>query len=194
MSARTSTTSIRSPPATRPRRRARRSSTDELPVGKSDKQDLSTHNEGAAEAIEQGQPTVEVNTGVPPTRPAYFAEAYVPVIENGKVRAVVETYVDQTAKRAEFHRAFTDAATKLGVLIALAFSAPAAGWYVRKREQHKTDARIHYLANFDSLSGVANRQRLTDGLAAALSSRSMTQTGERLGSLATLNGGSPWTS
>jgi diguanylate cyclase (GGDEF)-like protein len=96
----------------------------------------------------------------------------VPVIEDGAVKAVVETYVDQTAKRAGFHRAFADAATKLGLLIGLAFAVPAAAWYFRKREQAHSDARIHYLANFDPLSGVANRKRLTDALAAALSDQS----------------------
>src|SRR5262249_31530106 len=73
---------------------------DQLPQGQSDQQSLPAHNAKAAQAIAQDQPTVEVHTGQPPTRPAFYAEAYVPVIENGKVRAVVEAYVDQTAKRA----------------------------------------------------------------------------------------------
>jgi diguanylate cyclase (GGDEF)-like protein len=144
---------------------------DDLPEGTDEEDNLSAHNQEAAEAIEQGQPAIEVKAGQPPARPAYYAEAYVPVLDAGKVTAVVETYVDQTAKHAEFHRAFTDAATKLGLLIGLAFAAPAAAWYFRKLEQQRSDARIHYLANFDPLSGVANRQRLTDGLAAALTER-----------------------
>jgi diguanylate cyclase (GGDEF)-like protein len=143
----------------------------DLPEGEDAEDNLAAHNESAAEAVEKGEPAIEVKAGEPPSRPAFFAEAYVPVIRNGKVQAVVETYVDQTAKRAEFHSAFIDAATKLGLLIGLAFAAPAAAWYFRKSEQQRAEARIHYLANFDPLSGVANRQRLTDGLAAALAAR-----------------------
>ena len=105
---------------------------DALPVGDDDEDSLAAHNEEAAEAVAKGKPEIEVHTGEPPSRPAYYAEAYVPLIDNGRVEAVVETYVDQTAKRAEFHTAFADAATKLGLLIGFAFAAPAGAWYFRK--------------------------------------------------------------
>src|SRR5438105_2596316 len=61
---------------------------DDLPEGNAEEDNLSAHNAEAAEAIEQGQPAIEVKSGEPPTRPAYFAEAYVPVMENGRVTAV----------------------------------------------------------------------------------------------------------
>jgi diguanylate cyclase (GGDEF)-like protein len=151
-----------------------RLASDELPEDADEEANLADHNEEAYDAVEHGVPQVEAKFGQPPGRPEYYAETYVPIVENGRVRAVVETYVDQTEKRAGFHRAFADAATKLSLIIVIAFAAPAAAWYFRKREQQRADARIHFLANFDPLSGVANRQRLTDGLATALAARDQT--------------------
>jgi GGDEF domain-containing protein len=52
--------------------------------------------------------------------------------------------------------------------MAAAFGLPAGAWYFRKRDQDHSDARIHFLANFDALSGLANRMRLTDELTRAL--------------------------
>ena len=144
---------------------------DDLPEGASDEEGLAEHNAEAAEAVEAGRPQIEAGEGQPPSRPPFLSEAYVPVVVGGKTIAVVETYIDQTAKRAEFHRAFTIAAVGLGLLVAAAFGAPAAAWFARKRAHQRADAHIRYLANFDSLSGVANRARLNEVLTGALADR-----------------------
>ena len=146
-----------------------RYSSDTLPMGSNEDEDLSEHNAEAAEAIANGQPAIEAKTGEPPGRPAFFAEAYVPHIVNGKVQAVVEAYIDQTAKRASFQSAFTIATSALCLLMAAAFGIPAGAWYLRAREKQKADARIHFLANYDSLTGLANRIQLGKRLERALS-------------------------
>jgi diguanylate cyclase (GGDEF)-like protein len=133
---------------------------------------LQTHNAEAAEAVAAGRPLVEAKTGQPPDRPAYYSEAYVPVFADGRVVAVVETYVDQTAKRQEFQGAFAQTATALGLLIVFAFGMPTAALYVRTREQQRAVERINYLANFDALSALANRSRFTDALMGALAQAS----------------------
>jgi diguanylate cyclase (GGDEF)-like protein len=142
---------------------------DDLPEEADDEEGLAEHNPEVAEAIEAGEPTIEAKQGEPPSRPAFYSEAYIPSVgSDGKVKAVVETYIDQTEKRAQFEQAFNFAAVLLGLLIAAAFGLPAGAWYFRKRDQEHSDARIHYLANFDTLSGLANRTRLADELARAL--------------------------
>jgi diguanylate cyclase (GGDEF)-like protein len=142
---------------------------DDLPEEASDEEGLTEHNPEAAEAIEMGAPAIEVKEGVPPGRPAFYSEAYVPTFDKaGKITAVVETYIDQTAKRAQYERTFLISAVALGLLIAAAFGLPAGAWFLRKRDQEHSDARIHFLANFDALSGLANRTRLTEELTRAL--------------------------
>ncbi|HVZ14342.1 MAG TPA: EAL domain-containing protein [Bauldia sp.] len=142
---------------------------DDLPEEADDTEDLAEHNPEAAEAIALGAPSVEVKTGEPPSRPAYYAEAYVPKIgKDGHVIGVVEAYIDQTAERAEFEHTFLVSASALGLLIAVAFGIPAGAWYRRRSDKEQAEARIAYLANFDALSGLANRSSLTNSLAGLL--------------------------
>ena len=142
---------------------------DNLPEEKGDTEGLAEHNPEAAEAIASGAPTIEVKTGEPPSRPAYYSEAYVPRIgKDGQVVAVVESYIDQTVKRAEFERTFVASASALGLLIAIAFGIPAGAWYRRQRDKERAEARVAYLASFDALSGLANRTSLTNSLAGLL--------------------------
>ncbi|HZP21261.1 MAG TPA: EAL domain-containing protein [Bauldia sp.] len=141
---------------------------DALPAGETDEEDLAEHNPEAAEAIDERRPAIEAKEGVPPSRPPFYSEAYIPYIVGGRVLAVVETYVDQTARRAEFGIVLNEAAILLGVLVILAFGIPAAAWYVRSRDHQKADARVQYLANYDSLTGLANRTQLGRRLERAL--------------------------
>jgi diguanylate cyclase (GGDEF)-like protein len=141
---------------------------DDLPAGATDEEGLSEHNAAAAEAIAAGEPMIEAGEGTPPSRPPFFSEAYVPLIVDGKVRAVVETYIDQTEKRGQFRSTFIWATTALGGMITLAFGVPAAAWYFRGRDKKRADAHIQYLANYDALTGLANRVQLTQRLTRAL--------------------------
>lgn len=142
---------------------------DDLPEEEGDEADLAEHNPEALEAIEAGNPEIEIKQGDAPSRPAFFSEAYIPIIgKDGKVSGVVEAYIDQTEKQAQFSRVAMIGAALLALLIAAAFGLPSVAWYVRKRDQDQAHARIHYLANFDSLSGLANRTRLAEELTIAI--------------------------
>src|SRR5262249_12036489 len=98
----------------------------------------------------------------------FFSETYFPVMANGKVRAIVETYIDQTDKRAQFERTFLVAAGALAALMCLAFGIPALAFFARGREKKQADAHIQFLANYDALTGLANRAHLTKRLSRAL--------------------------
>ena len=141
---------------------------DDLPKGDTDEEDLSEHNLEAAAAVANGQPLINAEEGSPPSRPPFFAEAYFPVVAGGKVRAIVETYIDQTEKRAAFHRTFLLATIALGLLTSFAFGIPGLALFVRRREKQQADAHIQFLANYDALTGLANRGHLTKRLSRAL--------------------------
>jgi diguanylate cyclase (GGDEF)-like protein len=148
-----------------------RFASDDLPQSPGDKKTLSAHNAEAAEAaeaVEAGKPMAAARTGTPPSRPPYFSEAYVPVLSNGQVTAVVETYVDQTEKRTQFQRAFFGTAISISLLIAAAFGGPAAAWYFRDRDKQQADEHIRFLGNHDALTGLANRTQLGEVLTRTL--------------------------
>jgi hypothetical protein len=77
---------------------------DDLDGDPDENEDLAIHKPDAARSITKGIPIVQAEEGEPPTRPPYFAEAYVRVVVKGKVVAIVETYVDQTEKRDDYRQ------------------------------------------------------------------------------------------
>ena len=134
-----------------------------------DPEDLADHNPRALAAAESGRPQVEVKTGVPPARPTFYSEAYVPVVAaDGSVAAVVEAYIDQTAKHDQYQATLFVAAFAIAVLVALALGIPGVAWFWRARERDQAGERLRFLANYDALSRLANRNRLTEGLTRAL--------------------------
>jgi diguanylate cyclase (GGDEF)-like protein len=143
-----------------------RLASDQLPT--TDAQNLVEHNVEAARSIAAGKPLVEVNEGRTPGEPSLFAEAYVPVRVDGKTIAIVEAYVDQTAKREEFSNAVATAGVSLSLLTAIAFGLPAIAWYRRTREKLRADAQIEFLAHHDATTGLPNRNHLTERLQRAL--------------------------
>ena len=141
---------------------------DDLPEGETDAEGLAAHNVEAAAAVASGRPLVDAETGSPPTRPPFFSEAYFPVVADGKVRGIIETYIDQTDKRAQFEDTFLIATAGLGGLTSLAFGIPALAFFFRGKEKQKADAHIQFLNNYDALTGLANRGHLTKRLSRAL--------------------------
>jgi diguanylate cyclase (GGDEF)-like protein len=133
-----------------------------------DDEDLAKHNPAAATAIAGGQPLINVEEGQPPTRPPFFAEAYVPVVAKGKTVAIVEVYVDQTEKRNDYRRTFLAATAALGLLIGLAFGLPAIAWRRGVNKKRLADEHIRFLANHDSLTSLPNRNHLTAKIGDAL--------------------------
>ncbi len=130
--------------------------------------DLSEYNVTAANAIKQDRPIVDAKEGHGPDQPAYFSEAYVPVMVDGRPVAVVAAHVNQTAEHDSYYRTFLVAAASLCALTGLAFGLPAIAWYRRTREKQQADRRIRYLAHHDVLTGLANRARLVERLEATL--------------------------
>ncbi len=130
--------------------------------------DLSEYSATAARTIKENQPIVGAKEGHGPGQPAYYSEAYVPVIVSGRPIAVVAAYVDQTDEQNDFSRTFLLAAAALCGLTALSFGVPAIAWYRRTREKQQADRRITFLAHHDTLTGLANRARVIERLESAL--------------------------
>src|SRR5262245_29967780 len=130
--------------------------------------DVADFNPDAAQSAKTGKPVVGTQEGTENGRPAFFAQAFTPVIVGGRVIAVVAALVDQTEQRRSFNRAFLIASASLCLLTGLSFAVPTIAWYRRTREKQLADRRIRYLAHHDALTGLLNRGQLVDQLEKAL--------------------------
>jgi diguanylate cyclase (GGDEF)-like protein len=161
---------------------ALRFSSDRLePIGQA-AGSIPVHNPEAAEAVLHGGTVVAAKGGSASekeeaehaeeeehARPDFYSEAYVPVFANGKVIGIVETYVDQSAKRAAFHARIAGLAITLAAIVAVAFGLPTLAYYWRTRQKHQADSRAEFLAHHDTLTETLNRSRFMRDLDEAVS-------------------------
>jgi diguanylate cyclase (GGDEF)-like protein len=129
---------------------------------------LSEYNAAAALSVATRQPVVDTMSGGSPERPTFIARAYLPVVVDNRVIAIVGAYVDQTEQRDQFYDTFLKAATALCLLTGLSFAIPALAWYRRTKEKQQGDRRIRFLAHHDALTGLENRASLIEQLDKAL--------------------------
>jgi diguanylate cyclase (GGDEF)-like protein len=126
------------------------------------------HSDPAARAAALGRPIISVKEGTPPVRPKIYSEAYLPVIVDGRPKAIVAAYVDLSEQHDHFRNAFLLAGLALCLLISGAVGIPTIAWYRRTKEKQRADRRIRYLAHHDALTGLANRAHLIETLDKAL--------------------------
>ena len=129
---------------------------------------ISVHSDQATAAGRLRQPIVAVRTGGSDGLPSLVAEAFVPIIADGRLIATVAAYVDQTEQRDRFATAFLAVAGGICLLTGLAFAVPAAAWYRRTREKEYADAEIRFLFTHDGMTRLMNRDCLKHELAEAV--------------------------
>jgi diguanylate cyclase (GGDEF)-like protein len=120
------------------------------------------HDETAARVAKFDRPIIAVKEGIPPLRPLNYSEAYLPVVIDGRPRAVVVAYVDLTDQHDHFRSAFLIAAVALCLLSGAGVSIPTIAWHRRTKEKQRADQRIQFLAHHDALTGLSNRTLLIE--------------------------------
>jgi diguanylate cyclase (GGDEF)-like protein len=124
--------------------------------------------EQVAKSLSSGSEFTETHIGLPPANPDYFAESYIPIRKNGGVIGVFEIYLDQTADYAFYRQSFlrTEFIIAFAVLLAAAFP----GFFAyRKMVAHRiAQAEALFLADHDTLTGLANRKWLGEAAKRAL--------------------------
>ena len=89
--------------------------------------DLGDHNAVAARVVETLEPhTVVADGSAKPDRPDLYSETYLPIIEEGRVVATVEVYLDQTDTRAAIQADYAAFGIAISALIAAGFAGPVA--------------------------------------------------------------------
>jgi len=99
---------------------------------------------------------------------ATYADVFVPVIENGKTRGVVEVNIDQTLKAERFDKVFQITALVTVALLVLGIGIPGGLLWYNANARRKVEQEIDYLSHHDSLTGLINRKSLTLHLTALL--------------------------
>jgi diguanylate cyclase (GGDEF)-like protein len=115
-----------------------------------------------------GSAFTEAHLGKRPENPVYFANLYIPIKQNGAVIGVLEVSIDQTADRALYERSFLLTESIIAVAVLLAGGLPGIMVY-RKMTAHRiAQAEALFMAEHDSLTGIANRKRLGETAKVAL--------------------------
>ena len=100
--------------------------------------------------------------------PPYFAESYLPLRKNGAVIGVLEVYLDQTDDHALYQRSFLFTESIIAIAVLLAGGIPGFMVYRKMRDHRRAQAEALFLAEHDSLTGLANRKMLAETARSAL--------------------------
>lgn len=143
---------------------------DDLASPETIQTNLTQHRGSSALAarLAAGGTFVEVEHGTTPDRPAFYAEAYVPAMLNGRQIGVAEVYVDQSVKYDMFRRSFALAAAGTFLIVLLAMILPGLVILHGNRRRRAAEERVRFLARHDPLTGLSNRAQYHDALEAAL--------------------------
>jgi diguanylate cyclase (GGDEF)-like protein len=100
---------------------------------------LGKHNAKAAKVVLSGRPYTEVVEGNGPDEPPLHAESYLPIVKDGRIVAIAEVDVDQTAKYNVITETFRETIFFTVLLLVAGFGVPAAAFYVRTRQKDRAE-------------------------------------------------------
>lgn len=100
--------------------------------------------------------------------PEYFAVSYVPVKRHGEALGVIGMYLDQTSDMALYEHSFLAIECIIAFGMLIAGGIPAAMVYRKMLDHRAAQAEALFLAEHDPLTGLPNRNRLTDRAETAL--------------------------
>lgn len=142
---------------------------DDLAAGGSDRAALESQRVDLAPPIFAGKVFSQARIGTPPGRPEFYTEAFVPIVDQqGKILGVIDVFVDNTQRRALYLQWLAGILGALLIVAATGFAVPATSLWFRSRRKRVAEQHLRFLAQHDTLTGLANRTRFLDNLTSAL--------------------------
>jgi diguanylate cyclase (GGDEF)-like protein len=139
-----------------------------MPVPGTPSRGYSADAEHAAKSVRadvlKGGPTVKLRRAQQPDRPAVYSEVYVPIVHEGQVLGVVETYVDQAAREARIAAAFRHVALAVAAVLCALAAVAVWQWQRHLKHQREAERKVRYLAHHDALTGAVNRASFSAAL------------------------------
>ncbi|MCI4665971.1 MAG: GGDEF and EAL domain-containing protein [Neomegalonema sp.] len=130
-------------------------------------------NKKAIEVYKTGVKNISVHDGRKnPVRPDVYVEAYIPALgPSGATIGVIEVYVNATATHTVLSRSYESLSIWLILGCAFVFLPPALALIWRGRWLRLRDRRVADLQRYDQLTGVLNRNILTQEINRAFTER-----------------------
>ncbi len=111
----------------------------------------------------------QARKGTPPRQPEFYTEAFVPIVDQqGNIRGVIDIFVDNTQRRALYLQWLAGILGALLIIAAMGFAVPATSLWFRTRQKRVAERHLRFLAQHDTLTGLANRSRFLENLTEAI--------------------------
>jgi diguanylate cyclase (GGDEF)-like protein len=121
-----------------------------------------------AGTVLSGGTITDLSVGKSPQNPLYFAECYLPLKQNGAVIGILDVFLDETTDRALYKRSLIFSEIIIAIAVLLAGGIPGFMVYRKMRDHRRAQAEALFLAEHDSLTGLANRKILAETANSAL--------------------------
>jgi diguanylate cyclase (GGDEF)-like protein len=121
-----------------------------------------------SEKVLSGGILIDTGVGNSSDNPPYFSECHFPLKQNGTVIGILDVYLDQTADHALYERSFLFTESIIAIAVLLAGGIPGFMVYRKMRDHRRAQAEALFLAEHDSLTGLANRKMLAETANSAL--------------------------
>ena len=111
----------------------------------------------------------QAHKGTPPERPEFYTEAFVPIVDQqGNILGVIDIFVDNTERRALYLQWLAGILGVLLVIAAMGFAVPATSLWLSNRKKRDTERHLRFLAQHDTLTGLADRTQFLENLTKVL--------------------------
>jgi diguanylate cyclase (GGDEF)-like protein len=114
----------------------------------------------AIQSARHGMLALMSRRGETAREPAYFADALVPVMDGKTAIGLLRIYIDMSRNYHALVGILTGAAIWIGLVLAVAFGIPGAGYWLRTRQKEKAEVQLQFLSEHDALTQLANRGAL----------------------------------
>ena len=144
---------------------------DNMVASASDRAALDGQRLEFAPPVLAGKVYSKARKGTPPERPEFYTEAFVPIVDQqGEILGVIDIFVDNTQRRALYLQWLAGILGALLIIAAMGFGVPATSLWIRTRKKRVVEQHLRFLAQHDTLTGLANRTRFLENLTVALES------------------------